>query len=173
MKWPNDLKLSDGGGRQPGCGDADGVAAAVGAAGMPPGAVSCSAWLGVAGVALWMLTTFGWIACRTANLLMLCGSPRIATLRRCGVSYWFPYYEARLRTVCLRLRLGVRLPLLETLVLIWDRGALWHWPPGPYSLPVYRLKLARYGLLLLTKSRVDAAMKALLEAGTVHHVSLW
>ena len=43
---PNDPKLSDGGGRQPGCGDADGVAAAVGAAGMTPGAVRCSAWLG-------------------------------------------------------------------------------------------------------------------------------
>ena len=43
---PNDPKLSDGGGRQPGCGDTDGVAAAVGAAGMTPGAVRCSAWLG-------------------------------------------------------------------------------------------------------------------------------
>ena len=45
-KSPNDPKLSDGGGRQPGCGDTDGVAAAVGAAGMTTVAVRCSAWLG-------------------------------------------------------------------------------------------------------------------------------
>ena len=48
---PNDPKLSDGGGRRSLCGKAAGAGLRVGAQAVTPGAVRCSAWLGVSFIA--------------------------------------------------------------------------------------------------------------------------
>ena len=46
---PNDPKLSDCGGRRSLCGKAAGAGLRAGAQAVTPGAVRCSAWLGVSG----------------------------------------------------------------------------------------------------------------------------
>ena len=49
---PNDPKLSDCGGRRSLCGKVAGAGLRAGAQAVTPGAVRCSAWLGVAGVVI-------------------------------------------------------------------------------------------------------------------------